>query len=342
MQLTVINSKKQWNDFIKENGGNLLQSYEWGKFQEDNQKKVWFLGNKENEETVCQFLLVKEKFFLNKKNFFHIPFGPIFKKNLLTEETEEILNFLIKEIEKINKEEKSVFLKIEPYFPLTFNDNFNLKPELKRIQPQKTIFLNLKKTEEEILKNFHPKTRYHIKLAERKGIEIFIFNNENSNIDFYSDIFFNILVKTVKRQKFNIYPQGYYQKISKIYTEDFKTELFLAKYHNDFVAGSLIVFFGETATYLHGASNYQYRHLRAPFLLHWIQIETAKKRGYKNYDFWGIDEKKYPKLTSFKKNFGGEIYKYPSGRDLIFNNKFYLIYKVFRKINDIFFSFKLK
>jgi lipid II:glycine glycyltransferase (peptidoglycan interpeptide bridge formation enzyme) len=66
----------------------------------------------------------------------------------------------------------------------------------------------------------------------------------------------------------------------------------------------------------------------APHFLHWQQINEAKRRGCKKYDFWGIDEKKWPTLTRFKKSFGGERKEYVGAWDLIFDGKFYTVYKV--------------
>jgi lipid II:glycine glycyltransferase (peptidoglycan interpeptide bridge formation enzyme) len=66
----------------------------------------------------------------------------------------------------------------------------------------------------------------------------------------------------------------------------------------------------------------------APHLLHWEIIRQAKQLGYHFYDFWGIDEKKWPGLTRFKKGFGGKIIEYPGTFDLVFNKFWYQLYRL--------------
>lgn len=331
MKIEETSDKNSWNKFLFDNDGSFLQSVEWSDFQERNSRKIWLLKIEEGGERLAQLLLIKE-IFLKDKNFLYIPFGPTFRNDLLLDIKKSVLSLILKTVGEIAKSENSVFLKIEPSSFLPSGRDFLLKPALKRIQPQKTLILDLRKPEEEIFNNFHLKTRYHIRLAEKKGVVVSWMNKNNSNLESDVDIFYNILTRTADRQDFGIYPKDYYRKFLDVYTNDFKTDLFLAKYQNEFIAANIVVFFGKRATYLHGGLDYQYRSLRAPFILHWQQIREAKKRGYTEYDFWGIDEKKWPGLTYFKKNFGGREFTYPLGIDLIFNGFWYLLYKVLRTL----------
>jgi len=331
MELELTNDKKNWNDFLLKNNGSFLQSFEWAEFQKKNLKKIWLMRTKENGEVMAQFLVIKENFPLNFKSFFYLPLGPTFKLGISEEKKQEILKFFLVKIKEQTKKERCVFLKIEPLFPLPFPENFSAKPAFKRMQPQKTLILNLENPEEEIFKNFHWKTGYNIKLAQRKGIEVEVFNKSNSDIALYSDIFYNLVFKTGKRQDFGLYPKEYYQNLLDIYSDDFKSELFLAKFQGKFIAAAIAVFFGEKAATLHSGMDYQFRHLKAPYLLRWFQIQEAKKRGFKEYDFWGIDEKKWPGLTYFKKNFNGDEFIYPESKDLIFRKVWYFIYNFLRK-----------
>jgi lipid II:glycine glycyltransferase (peptidoglycan interpeptide bridge formation enzyme) len=109
-------------------------------------------------------------------------------------------------------------------------------------------------------------------------------------------------------------------------------ELFLACFKEKIIAANIVIFFGGKATYLHGASNYRYRKLMAPHLLQWSQIKEAKNKGCEIYDFWGIDEEKWPGLTRFKKGFGGEELQYSEGKDFVFSNFWYKTYKILRRI----------
>ena len=70
----------------------------------------------------------------------------------------------------------------------------------------------------------------------------------------------------------------------------------------------------------------------APHFLQWRQILEAKKRGKNRYDFWGIDEKKWPGVTRFKRGFGGKEITYIGAWDLIYRPIWYKIYNLARKV----------
>ena len=101
------------------------------------------------------------------------------------------------------------------------------------------------------------------------------------------------------------------------------------------IAGNIVSFFGNTATYVHGASSNEYRNVMAPYLLQWEVIKIVQEKGYKYYDFYGIDEKKWPGVTRFKLGFSGNIVEYPGTFDLAFDNLWYNMYKVLRKIRRL-------
>jgi len=65
----------------------------------------------------------------------------------------------------------------------------------------------------------------------------------------------------------------------------------------------------------------------APHLLQWEQIREAKRYGCSEYDFWGIDEKKWPGVTRFKRGFGGREIKYIGTWDFALDKKWYLLYR---------------
>jgi lipid II:glycine glycyltransferase (peptidoglycan interpeptide bridge formation enzyme) len=87
---------------------------------------------------------------------------------------------------------------------------------------------------------------------------------------------------------------------------------------------------------MHGASASKYRNVMAPYLLQWHAIKLAKNLGYKYYDFYGVDEDKWPGVTRFKKGFGGREVNYPGTFDLIFNRRWYSVYRMVRKARRTF------
>ncbi len=333
MRLSYFEGKKrEWDEFLIQNKGSFLQSFNWGEFQKDLGKKIWrFRIISSEKQILAQAQIIKESFFIpgmRKREIgamFYIPYGPCFRNSFLKKE--KIIEVILKETKQLAKEEGAIFLKIEPLSSLkreTFLSDLKEVRPLKRIQPKKTLILDLNKNLEEIFQNLHPKTRYNIRLAQRKGLTV--KKGQWDSNDFEN--FWELIQKTAKRKKIRSYSKDYYRKLLKI----MDTELFLAEYKDKIIAANIVIFFGKKAIYLHGGSDYQFRSLMAPHFLQWKQIERAKEKGCVEYDFWGIDEKKWPGLTRFKKGFGGEEITYPEGKDFIFSNFWYKVYQFGRKI----------
>jgi len=304
--------KEQWDNFISENKGSFLQSWQWGEFQKSLGRKIWRIENNN-----LKGLIIKYDLPLNK-NYLYCPYGPI---------GQEGFNDFLEEVKKISNQEKSIFLKIEL-------QSSNLKSQVensgfikssKQIQPAKTIILDLRKSEEDLLSQMHPKTRYNIRLAKKKGITI-----KEEDIG-KINIFLELLKKTAKRDNFQLHPEDYYRKMVDVLGGE-RIKMFSANCNSKVIAANLVYFFNEKATYLHGSSDYAYRKLMAPYLLQWQVILEAKNNGFSYYDFWGIDEKKWPGVTRFKKGFNKKETTYPGPFDLVFKNIYYKAYNLARKV----------
>lgn len=277
---------------------NFLQSKEWAGFQKSLGRKIWQIDN---------ILFIKHNLPLNKNYLY----SPRCEGKFLSE------SFLEK-VKEIAKKENSIFFRIEPIEDI-YLKNFEKSTNL---QPQRTLILDLKKSEKEILNQMHQKTRYNIRLAEKKGVVI--KKGDKKDIE----KFLPLLEDTAKRGGFHSHIKEYYKKMLEIPG----IEIFLAEFKDKIIAANIVIFFDKITTYLHGASDYNYRNLMAPHLLQWEQIKEAKKRGCVEYDFWGIDEEKWPGVTRFKKGFGGKEISYLGAFDLVFNSLWYKIYKIARKI----------
>lgn len=320
-----FDNKKRWDNFLIENGGSFLQSWDWGDLEKKQKKRIWRIQIKNNEnEIICEAQTQKEIFPFGK-SMLYIPYGPCFKQNIFLKGKKKILNLILKEVKKIAKREKAFFLKIEPASSFPKIDEA-LKPQ-RRIQPKKNLILSLKKSEEELLKSFHQKTRYNIKIAEKRGLNVLAIKEKKEKIK-YLKIFMRFVQKTSRRGNFKPHIKDHYMNILNLDN----TVLYLGEYKNIFIATNIVLYFGKVATYLHGALDYKYRNIMAPHFLQWRQIIDAKNMGYEKYDFGGIDEKKWPGVTRFKMGFKGDILEYPQGGDFVFNKLLYKTYKTLRKI----------
>lgn len=326
MEVKLVSAKEGWNKFVAENKGSFLQAFEWGELEKRDQ--VWRWEVVSSSQKILAAQVVKEK--INIFTYFYLPYGPVFNLAALAEEKREAFSLLLKEIRSLARKEGATFLRVEPFVQiLNIGKEFRVVASPKRIQPQRTIVLGLGKTEEEILKDLHIRTRYNLNLAKRKGVRIKIS-------DEYSPVFYDLLAKTKDRQGFIPHSEAHYQKIFNLNNEDFKVKMFLAEYQNNSVVASILIFFGDCVTALHAGSDYNFRAIKGAELMHWQAFLLGKSLGYKLYDFWGIDDKKFPGVSNFKRGFAGNEIEYPAGIDIIFNSTQYQIYKLMRKIKQLF------
>jgi len=239
-------------------------------------------------------------------------------------------NWLLK-TEKIAQKEGAIFLKIDPLEKFKIQNSKLKIHESSSLQPRKTIVLDLQKSEEEILRTMHEKTRYNIRLAERKGVTVMEYPLDDGRPP---EIFWQMLQETARRDGFRLHAKSHYEKLLAVRSADFWSKLYFAEYQRKVVAVALVNFYrpSRTATYLHGASSREHKEVMAPQLLHWRIMQEAKKDGLAYYDLWGIDEKRWPGVTRFKKGFGGTLVEYPLAVDIVYRKHLYAFYNLVRKI----------
>ena len=200
------------------------------------------------------------------------------------------------------------------------------------VQPRTSIILDLTKPEDVLLAEMHQKTRYNIRVAERRGVTVAFHGVEAL------ETFWQLLEATTGRNAFRGHGKMYYQKmLGELADAELKIFLAIASVDGKSAAAALMVDYAGTRTYLHGASDYHLREAMAPYALHWHLIKDAKAKGIVAYDFWGIAPTDDPKeklagVTRFKKGWGGEIVHYPKTQDLILRPWKYRIYRLARRL----------
>jgi lipid II:glycine glycyltransferase (peptidoglycan interpeptide bridge formation enzyme) len=299
-----------------------LQTTEWLEFQKSIGRKVWRFDDGKVVANIIQHDL---PFGMN---YLYIPHGPEILFEQISGGIKNELAQFTAYLKNLAREQKSIFIKIEPLddkVPEVLHD-FKFKKSAKEIQPHRSVVVDLNQSEEELLGAMHHKTRYNIKVAEKAGIKA------NPSDD--AEAFLKLLGKTAKRDKFLPHEAGYYRKLLEFFSQDknLKADLLLASHEGRPVAGAMILSAGDTCYYLHGASDYNYRAMMAPYALHWEIIKYLRAHNFKHYDFWGIDASKWPGITRFKLGWGGRQVEYPGSFDFSIRPFWFLIYKVLRKI----------
>ncbi len=301
MDVSHVQSAREWDSFVTKNKGSFLQSCAWGNFKKTTQR-VWQLEARKSNSIagVCQAF--EETTPVGK--YLYIPHGPH------TTCTSSPLA-LIKKYQEIASEEKMFFVRVEPSQALEIG-----KKSFKRIQPQKTLLTDVTRKENEIVESFHAGTRKNIRLAERKGV----FVEQSSDIE----PFCKMLSSTTQRKGFDSHQQKYF---SSLLRQPFTVLSYAKSKEGEVLAGNIIILFGETATCLYSANNHEKRNLKGSDFLRYKSLLMVKDKEMKIFDQWGIDDKKFPGVTRFKKGFGGEEYTYPDGVDIPLQNIRYAFYK---------------
>ncbi|PIR13157.1 hypothetical protein COV49_03180 [Candidatus Falkowbacteria bacterium CG11_big_fil_rev_8_21_14_0_20_39_10] len=325
MQIINIDNQEQLNSFAdSQKHSQFLQAWQWGEFHKKVSGLVVRLGVEDNGKIIAAATIIKKELPMGK-SYFYCPRGPVIEESRMAD-AQKILEILFDELKKIASYEEAMFLRFDPVFKLP-ETKYQINKTID-VEPSKTLILGLDKSEEELLKAMHQKTRYNIRLAEKKSIKI-VEPGLNKFNDFWS-----LLSETSSRDDFRLHGIDYYREMLKVDSE--YTKLLFAQYKGELAAGNIVSFFGDTVTYAHGASANEFRNTMAPYLLQWHTIKLAKAKGYKYYDFFGIDEFKWPGVTRFKLGFSGEEVEYPGTFDAIFDIGWYQVYKMVRRVRRTF------
>jgi lipid II:glycine glycyltransferase (peptidoglycan interpeptide bridge formation enzyme) len=249
-------------------------------------------------------------------------------------------------LESAKKESKTIFFRLEPHYLPAFDIPCRMRTRSRALQPTKTILIPLDGARDALLSSMHQKTRYNIRVAQKHGVEA-VCTTEPRDAVVRSMI--SLFKETARRDRFSLHSELYYPRIMKFFdgreTATGKMNppyirLYRAHLNDSMLACALVLFFGDTATYVHGASTSVQRNVMAPYALHWKIIQDAHAYGYRWYDLWGIAPTDDPAdpwagVTRFKKGFGGITKEYPGATDFVFSPFLYTLYKRFRTLSRI-------
>lgn len=282
------------------------------------------------------------------KNVFQLTFHKIpktdFKVGYLPRSifpSKEVLNFLSDYCKKNNV----IFVKIELNVLKSSNNETmkqlnNLVKSQHPLFPSWTQILDLNKTEDELLKSFHSKTRYNIRLAEKKGVVI-----KEMSTDKGFEIFSKLYFETCARQKY----YGHTPKYHKIVWDSLKKDIahILIAFYNDVPLASYELFyFKKVFYYPYGGTSIEHRNLMASNLLMWEAIKLGKKLGAEKFDMWGSLGPNYDQsndwagFTRFKEGYATKFVEFIGSYDLVVNPILYKIYNAVYSLREIYLKLK--
>jgi lipid II:glycine glycyltransferase (peptidoglycan interpeptide bridge formation enzyme) len=230
-------------------------------------------------------------------------------------------------------------------FSEPLREGSNLRKAPVDIQPPSTVIVDLRPEEQTILASMKHKTRYNIRLASKRGVEV-----RERGIEGLPQ-WYALYRETAQRDRISIHSLDYYKgqfELSRKYgvltsgadspgvdpcgVETPEYKLLLATKHQELLAGIIVVFWKKTARYLFGASSSRMRNLMATYALQWRAMQMAREAGCLEYDLFGIPPSNDPHhpmhgLFQFKTGFGGSIVNRLGCWDIVLKRPRYKLYK---------------
>jgi len=323
--MKIITPKtSDWNNFVANSvSPEFLQDRRWSNiFSPDIDNYLAVVDADGNLLAGVQWL---NKATLGVKYLFS-PRGPVFAETLSASVLQTTWQLLSEAVTKQAKQRGCWFWRLEPSLAVEkWSPDKRLIFSL-NLEPSLTWLTNLV-DDDTLIKGMHPKTRYNIRLAQKKSL---VFRQ--GGIDDL-EVWWKLLSGTSDRDGFAIHSKEHYKKILELGKG--WIDLFLVEFSGQAIAAGLFNKTGVKASYIHGASNHLYRHLMAPYLLHWEVMRHYREQGAKVYDWFGVDEKKWPGVTRFKQGFGGQLFSYPGTLDLPISSFYYRMYRVLRQLRRL-------
>jgi lipid II:glycine glycyltransferase (peptidoglycan interpeptide bridge formation enzyme) len=253
----------------------------------------------------------------------------------------DINQVMINKLFELGKKENCIFIQLEPNVEKTAGKKYVFKNLVESTHPLFTKYnfiLDLTKSEDELLSNMNQKTRYNIRLAEKKGVRV-VEDNSDQGFEEYLEL----SKETTQRQKFFAHNEKYHKTLWQTFKEkndkEISIHLLKAVYNKETLVTWILFVLGDTLNYPYGASSDKYREVMASNLMMWEAIKFGKGLGLKKFDMWGAANVLDPKpdnvyygFHKFKAGFGPRHVEYMGSFDLIINKNLYFVYKILNKI----------
>lgn len=311
-----------WDHAVLASGGHFLQSWGWGEFKSKFGWDVTRVAADGSGAPAVAQMLIRRKAGVSVG---YIPRGPVFSS------TGEGVK-LWSEIGQEARRQRALFVIVEANeaFPDGLERATRLTTGPTHIQPARTVKVPLL-DDESLLKQMHQKTRYNVRLAQRRGVTVRRAAHDDAGID----AFYALMQDTAQRNAFGVHERRYYEEFLRTFGD--AAALLFAEIEGRPVAGVIAVRFGNEAIYMYGASSTKDRAHGAGFYIQYEAMRWAREQGCTVYDLWGIPAvdpstthvdggdriagtsgSDWRGLYEFKTRFGGQIVSYPPPLERIY------------------------
>lgn len=318
--------KKTWNALAP----HPMQSWEWGEARAKMGIEVLRIGEFKDEKLINVFQLTLHKI---PHTFLKIGYLP---RSVFP--SKEVTDYIY----EYGKENFLVLIKVEPNIRAgEHNDDVKRIKDDKRVLhspaplfPKWTQTIDLTKSEDELLKQMKPKTRYNIRLAQKKGVTV---KEESTDEGF--ETFIKLYFETTARQKYYGHNREYHEIISQTLRPSI-SHILISYYEGKPLGAYELFLFNDVLYYPYGGSSLEHKEVMAPNLLMWEAIRFGKKHGAKSFDLWGSLAPNYDKdhmwsgFTRFKEGYGAEFTEMIGSYDIVVRPLIYKVFNIAQKIRE--------
>ena len=318
--------RDEWNKIVSQfKHSTILQSWEWGEIKSRYGWKPNYyvkeddFGKPEAAAMILSRVQSVSKFGPSMK-ILYIPHGP-----LLDWDNADIVIETLGYLRNFSIEQKAAYIKIDPQLVPSNHDAQSMTEKEKadnviqryfhntgwlysrqQIQFKNTFWLDLTQSEDELLANMKQKTRYNIRLAEKKGVKV----RQGSGKDF--EVIYEMYAATSARDGFIIRPKEYYFNLWDTFMEAGIAVPLIAEVQDEPVGALFLFHFNQKSYYLYGMSRDVHREKMPSYILQWEAIKLSKTLGIKIYDLWGAPDVFNPTdrmwgVYKFKEGLGGDL-----------------------------------
>lgn len=322
--LKAVTDPTEWNTALARLPyRHVLQSWEWGQFKHRWGWTPRYLLCEEQGVVNAAALVLRRTFSPLKLNILYVPKGPA-----LDYADAGLVDRVLGELVTLARRDRAIFIKIDPDLgqpdrSILLERGWRYSSE--QIQFRNTMLIDLARSEEALLATMKPKTRYNVRLAQKKGVTIRL--GQLADLDLLYDMY----AETAQRDGFIIRPIAYYRDAWGSFIQAGLAQPLIAETEGVAVAGVIVFHLADRAWYLYGMSRNLHRDKMPNHLLQWEALRWAKAQGCAVYDLWGapdelIETDSMWGVYKFKEGLGAEFTPHVGAYDFVTSAAGYWLY----------------
>jgi lipid II:glycine glycyltransferase (peptidoglycan interpeptide bridge formation enzyme) len=268
----------RWDELVTGNpdGGNILQSRAWGEFK----RSFGWTPLYRRDDSSGVAVLVLQRWIPGLGRLWYVPKGP----GVCGADALQPI------VAGLAAERRAFTIKVEPEIEASDGADRSLRAmglvkAARDVQiTRATIIVDLRRDDDALLASFKPKTRYNIRLAQRRGVKVEAVRTSPENVD----TMYELMSATQSRAGFTLRPRRYFAGYWRLHEAAGQGQLFLASLGGEVLAGVYATFLGAKAWYKDGGSTKHRSEVMAPHLLQWEVMRWLRARGIAGYDLVAV------------------------------------------------------